>query len=69
MEIYEYSQCHPNIRKTSQQAVCRFCEALCFAHAGGGHCFAVSLQQQIFAYVQAQHSNLLLQATVNSNTI
>jgi hypothetical protein len=48
------------IRKSSQQAVCRFCEALSFAHVGGGSCFTGSLQQQIFAYVQAQRSNLLL---------
>jgi hypothetical protein len=55
------------IRKSSQQAVCRFYEALSFAHVGGGSCFTGSLHQQIFAYVQAQHSNLLMQATVNSN--
>jgi predicted metallopeptidase len=33
------------IRKSSQQAVCRFCEALSFAHLGGGFCFTGSLHQ------------------------
>jgi hypothetical protein len=42
------------IRKSSQQAVCRFYEALTFTHVGGGSCFTGSLYQQISAYVQAQ---------------
>jgi hypothetical protein len=50
----------PCIRKSSQQAVCRFYEALSFAHVWGGSCFTGSLQQEIFAYVQAQRSNLLM---------
>jgi hypothetical protein len=48
------------IRKSRQQAVCRFFEALSFTHVGGGSCFTGSLQQKILAYVQAQRSNLLM---------
>jgi hypothetical protein len=62
--IHEATTC---IRKSSQQAVCRVYEARPFTHVGGGFCFTGSLQQQIFAYVQAQRSNLLPQVAVNSN--
>jgi hypothetical protein len=47
------------IRKSSQQAVCRFFEALSFTHVGAVPASQVACKQQIFAYVQAQRSNLL----------
>jgi hypothetical protein len=33
------------IRKSSQQAVCRFFKAVSFAHVGGGSSFTGSIQQ------------------------